>query len=229
MRTRLDRVRSRSRRWWGCLIGTLGATAVTVVLALPWVSPRTTLATKAVEALSAETEVLFVGTSHVFAGIRPDQYSRQEMTLTAPVINYALMEEALAKHLPRLTGLRYLVLELDIVPIRYDTLRVYGGRNSPLRDIGLDYVDRPNGPGDWISTVSANTIFRRVYFESHRVTPGAFARGSRVLAGYEESFLTFNQQTGAASARGPCHRYAKCRHLGKPSGVATDRSIRGEL
>ena len=70
--------------------------------------------------MSERTEVLFLGSSHVLFGIRPQQYSMPSVSLAATWLDYWAMRRVLEKHLPRVPNLKVAVIEFDELPLVSD-------------------------------------------------------------------------------------------------------------
>lgn len=102
-----------------------------------------TRSTAAVAALSPETQVLFIGSSHVQWGIRPERYSLNVMNLAGPVQNYACAERLVEKHIGRVPNLKVAVIELDEVPLIANTLAALDKDFRPLLELGLSPYDLP--------------------------------------------------------------------------------------
>ena len=127
---------------------------------------RSTIRTRAVEALSAETEVLFLGSSHVDCSVRPHELSMPAMGLNLHEGSYELFELLLARHEPTLKGLQTVVLELD--PACFAADRLSSGRDfTQLFELGLEREDLPR-PWWWRAQQSV--------LESRWVRPVFFGR-----------------------------------------------------
>lgn len=95
------------------------------------------------EALSDSTEVIFVGSSHVLLGIRPDAFPFEAMNVTGPGWDYRAMEAAVRANLVRMPNLKLAVIELDLFPMRIDTPTVQRGRCQALRVWGISQEEVP--------------------------------------------------------------------------------------
>lgn len=93
---------------------------------------------QAVAALSPQTRALFTGSSHVFATVNPALLRWPSMNLAAPVCSYVCIEAVVRGNLPKVPGLAALVIEYDVVPAFYDTLRAYRGDYRQLLDLSPD-------------------------------------------------------------------------------------------
>lgn len=93
---------------------------------------------QAVAALSPKTRVLFTGSSHVFATVNPALLRWPSMSLAAPVCSYVCIESIVRGNLPKVPGLAALVIEYDVVPAFYDTLRAYHGDYRQLLELSPD-------------------------------------------------------------------------------------------
>lgn len=94
--------------------------------------------TQAVAALGPETRVLLTGSSHVFASVNPALLRWPSMNLAAPVCSYVCIEAIVRGNLPKVPGLAALVIEFDVVPAFYDTLRAYHGDYRQLLELSPD-------------------------------------------------------------------------------------------
>lgn len=102
----------------------------------------------AVEALSAETQILFVGNSHVFSSIDPDMFSFKTVSLTAGSWNYEAQWAVLKANIKKCPNIKLCVVELDAIPYTLNTLdnriRRFKGNLSSYLDLGLQYYQIPN-------------------------------------------------------------------------------------
>lgn len=92
----------------------------------------------AVRAVGPHTRALILGSSHVFASINPAVMRSASMNLAAPVCSYVCAEGILLGNLARAPALEALVIELDVVPAFYDTLRAYQGDYRQLLELEPD-------------------------------------------------------------------------------------------
>src|ERR1044072_2600302 len=146
----------RAEKWWHALIA-----AVVGLLALvcPLV-PRSlfeasgcageTLGGAAVHSLSDRTQVLFLGSSHVLFGIRPQQYSVPSMTLPTTWLDYTCMRRVLEKHRSRVPNLKVAVIEYDELPLVSDLVpsMIYVRDPRPLNELSLSPVEVTTD--DWL-------------------------------------------------------------------------------
>ncbi len=72
------------------------------------------------EALSDKTQVIFIGSSHIAGGIRPDLFSVESMYIAGAGFNYFILGKILRKHLDSMPNLKLAVIELDPVPLMID-------------------------------------------------------------------------------------------------------------
>lgn len=100
----------------------------------PW-NERTNHMLMAVQSLSPQTEVLVLGTSHVDCGIDPSGIDVPLVNLSGIATNYVCLEGVAEAHLDRLPGLRLVVIEADVFPLRYDTLAVLDRNYTLLLDL----------------------------------------------------------------------------------------------
>jgi hypothetical protein len=104
-----------------------------------------TIESAAVAALSDRTEVLFVGSSHVLFGIRPQRYSVDAMNLAAPWLDYASARRVVEKHLPRVPNLKVAVIEYDELPLVADMVSAMVGGHDlrALTELELPPLEFP--------------------------------------------------------------------------------------
>lgn len=93
---------------------------------------------QAVNALGPETRVVITGSSHVFATVNPALLRIPSMNLAAPVCSYVCVEGIVRGNLAKVPHLEALIIELDVVPLFYDTLRSYRGDTRPLLELDPD-------------------------------------------------------------------------------------------
>lgn len=92
----------------------------------------------AVRAVGPHTRALILGSSHVFASINPALMRSASMNLAAPVCSYVCAEGILLGNLAKAHALQAIVIELDVVPAFYDTLRAYQGDYRQFLDLEPD-------------------------------------------------------------------------------------------
>jgi hypothetical protein len=104
-----------------------------------------TLGSTAVAALSDRTEVLFVGSSHVLFGVRPERYSVRAMNLASAWLDYTCARRVLEKHLPRVPHLKAAVIEYDELPLVSDLVPAMVGTSDlrPLTELSMGAFDIP--------------------------------------------------------------------------------------
>jgi len=105
--------------------------------------PQETISTAAVRALSQQTEVLFLGSSHIQWGIRPERYSLRVMNLAGPGMDYSCMERLAQTHLERVPNLKVAVVEFDELPLVGNTLAALENDLRPLLERGLTPCNLP--------------------------------------------------------------------------------------
>jgi hypothetical protein len=106
-------------------------------LLAPW-TQRVTYQTLAVDALSKETRVLGLGTSHLDVMVDPKRIDVPMMNLPQDIGSYVCLEAVLAGNLGRLPNLELVLVEMDIVPLLYDTLPVYKSDYTKFLDLEPD-------------------------------------------------------------------------------------------
>jgi len=104
-----------------------------------------TLGSAAVASLSDRTEVLFLGSSHVLFGIRPQRYSMPSVSLAGTWLDYTSMRRVLEKHVARVPNLKVAVIEYDELPIVSDLVPAMLGERElrPLRELSLSSLEIP--------------------------------------------------------------------------------------
>ena len=138
------------RRWHATIAIVLAAVTLVCLRILPMLFGRTgcpgaTLGSAAVASLSAQTDVLFAGSSHVLFGIRPQRYSVTVMNLAATWMDYTCIHRVVEKHLPRVPNLKVAVIEYDELPLVADLVPSMLATNDlrPLMDLGLTPLEIP--------------------------------------------------------------------------------------
>lgn len=116
----------------------VAALALSVTFLRWWTDGESSHRVLAVRAVGPHTQVIVLGSSHVFASINPALMRSASMNLAAPVCSYVCAEGILRGNLARAPSLRALVIELDVVPAFYDTLRAYQGDNGQLLELEPD-------------------------------------------------------------------------------------------
>jgi hypothetical protein len=107
--------------------------------------PDGTVQRAAVAALSDRTQVLFVGSSHVLFGIRPQRYSVEAMNLAATWLDYTSARRVVEKQLFRVPNLKVAVIEYDELPLVSDLVPaiISSGDIRPLMELGLTPLEFP--------------------------------------------------------------------------------------
>ncbi|MEY2931219.1 MAG: hypothetical protein RL033_1968 [Pseudomonadota bacterium] len=129
---------------------------------------------QAVNALGPETRVLITGSSHVFATLNPALIHIPSMNLAAPVCSYVCVEGIVRGNLAKVPQLEALVIELDVVPLFYDTLRAYGGDPRPLLELDPDLFAMAISPWEKYELWRDRTLERSFLgplFRPGKVTP----------------------------------------------------------
>jgi hypothetical protein len=168
------------RRWHALLAGVIAL--VTIVCSQvprfvygPSGCGDQTLGSAAIASLSDRTQVLFLGSSHVLFGIRPQQYSVPSMNLAATWLDYSCMRHVLEKHLSRVPNLKVAVIEYDELPLVADLVPALLSTKDlrPLMDLSLSPIEIPTA--DWVQkleTLCVATIYPLANLP--RVTPLAW-------------------------------------------------------
>jgi hypothetical protein len=142
-----------------------------------------TLGSAAVASLSDRTEVLFLGSSHVLFGIRPQQYSVASMNLAATWLDYSCIRRVLEKHLPRVPHLKVAVIEYDELPLVSDLVPAMLATNDPrpLGELSLSAFEIPTA--DWIQRLQVLwTAWRYPLTSLPRLTPLGWAERSQACS-----------------------------------------------
>ncbi|MEY4544700.1 MAG: hypothetical protein RL685_895 [Pseudomonadota bacterium] len=192
---------------------------------------------QAVDALGPSTRALTVGSSHVFSSIHPELLSIPSMNLAAAVCSYVCVEGIVLGNLGKVPALQALVIELDVVPVFYDTLQAYRGDNRQLLDLEPAVLDMDLGAGDkyalWRDQLIERSFFAPL-FRPGKITPkgmsGRIRDGRRtddevVAPGYANGHeLMPAEDDGPARAR---------RHVAEAAGLAelprNERALRRVL
>ena len=124
------------------LLGLLAMLVVCLALCVRflgwWTEKEASHRALAAQAVGPGTRALVLGSSHVFSSINPALMRFPSMNLAAPVCSYVCAEGILLGNVARATGLRALVIEFDVVPVFYDTLRAYQGDYRQLLELNPD-------------------------------------------------------------------------------------------
>ena len=170
------------RRWHAQTAGVLAAVALLCSqvprIVYGW-SGRAgeTLGSAAVASLSARTEVVFLGSSHVLFGIRPQAYSVPSMSLAATWLDYSCIRRVIAKNLTRVPNLKVAVIEYDELPLVADLVPAMLATKDfrPLTQLSLTPLEFPTaGLGQKLETLW--TAFAYPITSLPRVTPLAWVK-----------------------------------------------------
>jgi hypothetical protein len=138
------------RRWHATVAGVLALSAILCSRLPPLVYGASgceggTLGSTAVASLSDRTEVLFVGSSHVLFGIRPQRYSARAMNLASTWLDYTCAQRLVEKHLPRVPHVKVAVIEYDELPLVADLVPAMIASNDvrPLTELSLTPLEFP--------------------------------------------------------------------------------------
>jgi hypothetical protein len=138
------------RRWHALVAGVLALLALVCPLVPrvvfgPSGCSGETIGRAAVASLSDRTEVLFLGSSHVLFGIRPQQYSVPSMSLAATWLDYSCIRRVLQKHLSSVPNLKVAVIEYDELPLVSDLVPALLSTNDPrpLEELSLSSFEFP--------------------------------------------------------------------------------------
>lgn len=147
---RYGRLPASVRRWHALLLAVL-ATLFVVCYQVPALlfgasgCRGGTLGTAAVASLSNRTAVVFLGSSHVLFGIRPDRYSFPATNLAATWLDYTCARRILETNLSRAPNVKTVVIEYDELPLVSDLVpaSLAVGDLRPLTDLGLTPLTLP--------------------------------------------------------------------------------------
>jgi hypothetical protein len=138
------------RRWHALVVAVLGVVALVssqmprAVYGSAGCGPDS-LGRAAVGTLSDQTEVLFLGSSHVLFGVRPQKYSVRATNLAATWLDYSCLRRVLEKHLPRVPAVKVAVIEFDELPLVSDLVPALLATRDlrPLTELELTPLEVP--------------------------------------------------------------------------------------
>lgn len=164
------------RQAWHALIlaGFAGicAAGVRLQLQLSGRAAPATIRTLAVQALSPRTEAVFLGNSVVEAAIDSSRYPAPVMALPMANGNYEVDEIILRSQLPRLTGLKTVIMQLDATCLGWDRLGITIDF-SAFRELGVPVSDIPR-PWWWRARQNLFELpWLRALLFGERMTPRA--------------------------------------------------------
>ena len=176
--------------WWL----TMFVSSVLVFIASHWVLtslPKPFNYRKAaVKALSDKTEILGLGSSHIYVMMDPESFSRPTMNLSSDAFNFRVVESVLSAYLDSLSGLKVVLIEWDFVPFVYDTLHVYKTDFRRYLDFEPDLSSLDETPWKlarlhW-DTWRQDSALSGPFFAADKLTPGVILdvlRGVQPAAG----------------------------------------------
>jgi hypothetical protein len=178
--------------WWlvlalsGLLVLKVGGRLLGVLDPVP--HPRDYRA-PALDKLTAHTEVLFLGSSHVSVGIDPERFGRPSAVVGAASVDYECLALLAPKILSRAPGVRTVVIEADIVLLWGDALGFYRGNHIQLYALGLSLRELPRSPyWKFRQSILENRLIYPVFF-ARRLTPRALAWERQVPDSIDLSIL----------------------------------------
>ena len=125
----------------------LTATAGEFTLRKFWAArSQPTFRTLAVERLEeGPVDVIFVGSSHIHTGIDPEEFPYSVVNLSDNVLDYRMAEILCHKYWNRVSKARLVVLELDAVPVQWDTVsHLKGNFTRPFQwKLGAEELELP--------------------------------------------------------------------------------------
>jgi hypothetical protein len=170
------------RRWHAQIAGVLVAVAALCAQVPRFLYPASgctgaTLGSAAVASLSDRTEVLFLGSSHVLFGIRPQQYSVPSMNLAGTWLDYSCIRRVVEKNLSRVPNLKVAVIEYDELPLVSDLVSAMLSTKDfrPLTQLSLTPLEFP-AAGIWQKLDTLWTAFVYPVTSMPRVTPLAWVK-----------------------------------------------------
>lgn len=162
-------------------------------------APDSNQRTLAVAALGPATRALAVGSSHVFASIQPQLLRVPTMNLAAAVCSYVCAEGILRGNLAKVPALQAVVIELDVVPAFYDTLRAYQGDNRQLLELDPAVLEMDLAAGDsyalWRDQL-LDRSFLGPLFRFEKLTPRAIVGRLRAEARAEDAVVAAGYANG---------------------------------
>lgn len=153
------------RRWHATVMTVLALSAMLCSRVPPLVYGASgcdgTLGSTAVASLSDRTEVLFVGSSHVLFGVRPQRYSVRTMNLASTWLDYTCALRLVEKHLPRVPNVKVAVIEYDELPLVADLVPAMINAKDvrPLTDLALTPLEFPTTVSRKLQALYAETAF----------------------------------------------------------------------
>ena len=108
-----------------------------------WPYGRTAPLVQARATLSETTKVVFTGSSHLRAGIRPEVFTFEATSIAGPGWDYSTIEAAVRNNLERMPNLELVIIELDVTPLRLNTSVVASGQCQMLRVWGIGRQEVP--------------------------------------------------------------------------------------
>jgi hypothetical protein len=155
---------------------------------------------QAIAALGPQTRAVVAGSSHVFATLNPERSSVPVMNLAAPVCSYLCIEAVVRGNLPKLPGLEALIIELDVVPAYYDTLKAYRGDYRAFLELEPDIASMPIGAFQkyelWRDSAIEHSLFGPL-FRFGKLTPKELIERVRDMRPIEDAVV------GPGYANGP--------------------------
>ena len=174
--------------------------------------PGVSLRSLAVDRLQAgPVDVVFVGSSHIYTGVNPNQFDSQVVNLADSALNYEMLEVLCRTHWEHIRQAKLLVLELDAVLVYEDTLKRRNGDFRNFFDWEVTASELPLSPWETVKAVVGQNftplrfgtlwpeIIRPIPRFDPRIGPG-FAARPGVLRPDEKDFFfaelptTFDQK-----------------------------------
>ncbi len=125
------------KRWLAVVALTMTLALALGIAALPK-RMRVNHMTAGADALDDRTKVLVIGSSHVYRAVNPRLMSTRSMNLAADAFDYVCMEAALAAGLRRAPNVEMVIVEVDPVIYRMNSINYYWEDFRILFDLRCD-------------------------------------------------------------------------------------------
>ncbi|MFT5121909.1 MAG: hypothetical protein ACI9TH_000027 [Kiritimatiellia bacterium] len=162
---------------------------------------KTNHLTAAIEHLSPETELMFLGSSHMAAGINPSYFDKEVANISLNAGNYEVLEILFKSHIEKMPNLKYVILEADNTCLALDRLNETRDFVE-LNYLGGDLAHYPKSDS-WKSfqrIINQDGIYPVLFY--NRLTPYEYVY-KRKLAYTREERSRINQQKHAGLAEMP--------------------------
>jgi hypothetical protein len=174
------------------------------LMALRPVTERRNFMTMAVTALrDRPADTVAFGASHVQNSINPQWMTTRHINLSANACDYVCAEGIAAGNADALASVKAVVLEVDTVPLDYDTVVVYGGDYRNLFDLRCDLAAMRIGLAQKVRLFERYVVqegYLGPAFAPHKFAPAAVYDRLRGADGEGEPDVV--EQTAFSSSRG---------------------------